>query len=290
MHLSIIGGLFASLYLFLSPPSVADAPVWKISNGSDYFYIGGTIHVLGDDDYPLPSAFSEAYSLTDILILEADLAQVQSPAFQQQLLQQMSYPPGQSLIQFLEPTTLDALSAYCESRQIPLQSLTQFKPGMLTVMMTMAELQRLGLAGTGVDQYFYSLATNDAKTIRYLETAEQQLALLANMGKGVENELIKYTLRDISGIDEVMTDLKNAWRIGDLSELTKLGITPMLELDETIYRQLAVERNNAWMSKLVQLFDNQHKELVLVGALHLAGDDSLLQLLGDQGYQLEQMP
>ena len=57
-----------------------------------------------------------------------------------------------------------------------------------------------------------------------------------------------------------------------------------------IYRQLAVERNDAWMSKLVQLFDNQDKELVLVGALHLAGDDSLLQLLGDQGYQLEQMP
>jgi len=287
---NIISGFFAGLYLLGSSLSVADAPVWKVSNGSDYFYIGGTVHVLAEDDYPLPSAFAKAYSTADILILEADISKTQTPEFQQQLLQKMRYPQGLSLIDFLEPTTFDALTAYCESRHIPLHSLTQFKPGMLTVMMTMAELQRLGLASTGVDQYFYSRAKKDGKTIRYLESVEQQLTLLANMGKGKENELIEYTLRDINRIDEVMGELKDAWRAGDLNQLTKLGITPMQEMDATLYRQLAVDRNNDWMPNLLSLFNNQKKELVLVGALHLAGDDSVLKLLGDSGYRIEQMP
>ena len=290
MRLNIIGSLFAGLYLLVSPLSFADAPVWKISNGNDYFYIGGTIHVLADDDYPLPSAFSKAYSVTDTLVLEADVAEVQTPAFQQQLLKEMSYPSGHSLIELLKPETLQALTAYCKIRHIPLHSLTPFKPGMLTVMMTMAELQTLGLAGTGVDQHFYSLAKHEAKTILFLESAEHQLALLVNMGRGRENELIEYTLRDISNIGEVMGELKNAWRSGDLDQLKELGITPMQEMDETVYRQLAVDRNNAWMPNLLSLFNNQQKELVLVGALHLAGEDSLLKLLSDKGYQIQQMP
>ncbi|MEH6911969.1 MAG: TraB/GumN family protein [Oceanicoccus sp.] len=290
MRLNTIGRFLAGLYLLVSPLSFADAPVWKISNGNDYFYIGGTIHVLADDDYPLPSAFAKAYSITDTLVLEADITEVQTPAFQQQLLKEMSYSSGHSLIEFLKPETLQALTTYCKIRHIPLHSLTQFKPGMLTVMMTMAELQNLGLAGTGVDQHFYSLAKNEAKTILFLESAEQQLALLVNMGKGRENELIEYTLRDISSIGEVMSDLKNAWRSGNLEQLKELGITPMQEMDETVYRQLAVDRNNAWMPSLLSLFNNQQKELVLVGALHLAGDDSLLKLLSDKGYQIQQMP
>ena len=282
--------VLASLILVASPLTLASSPVWKISKGDDHIYLGGTIHVLAEADYPLPPAFANAYASTDTLILEADVTSLQTPEFQQQLFQKMSYPPGQSLIDFLTPDTIDALTAYCESRNIPLQSLSQFKPGMLTVIMTMAELQNLGQAGTGVDHFFYLQAKNSRKAIHYLESAEQQLSMLINMGKGKENELIAYTLKDISHISVMLGELKQAWREGNLVQLTKLGITPMKEMDETLYRQLVAERNKAWIPHLVALFNNQQKELVLVGTLHLAGIDSVLTLLKSEGYQIEQMP
>lgn len=70
------------------------------------------------------------------------------------------------------------------SRQIPMDNLVKFKAGMVSITLTMVELQRLGLAGSGIDQFFNLRALNDQKEIGQLETADEQLAFIAAMGEG----------------------------------------------------------------------------------------------------------
>ena len=43
--------------------AIADTSVWKVSKADNYFYLGGTIHLLSKDDHPLPEEFAEAYKL-----------------------------------------------------------------------------------------------------------------------------------------------------------------------------------------------------------------------------------
>jgi uncharacterized protein YbaP (TraB family) len=48
----------------------AETSVWKISNGDNVLYIGGTVHVLRASDYPLPDAFDTAFEKSDIMVFE----------------------------------------------------------------------------------------------------------------------------------------------------------------------------------------------------------------------------
>ena len=75
----------------------AASSVWQVSKGENSVFIGGTIHVLSDADYPLPAAFEHAYSKSPILVFEADMAKMKTPAFQAAMLRAVSYSDGASL-------------------------------------------------------------------------------------------------------------------------------------------------------------------------------------------------
>ena len=52
---------------------------------------------------------------------------------------------------------------------------------------------------------------------------------------------------------------------------------------------LSIDRmaNNAWMPQIEALFKTKKPTFVLVGILHLVGDDGLLNQLSAKGYQIE---
>ncbi|NQZ93345.1 MAG: TraB/GumN family protein [Moritella sp.] len=267
----------------------ATSSVWKVSNGKSSLYLGGTVHVLMADDYPLPAEFDQAYALADTLVLETDMAKLESPQFQQAMLRQLSYSEGQNLTQHLTPETYELLTAYCESRGIGMQVINNFKPSMISLMLTMIELQRLNFTGMGVDKYYNDKAIADAKPLGKLETVEEQLAFIASMGKGKEDALIRYSLEDIKTLPTFMQEMKVAWRNGDPQALVDLAITPLIKDFPDIYQSLLVQRNNNWLPQIEAMFSNQQTELILVGTLHLVGKDGLLQRLEAAGYKISQL-
>ena len=83
--------------------------------------------------------------------------------------------------------------------------------------------------------------------------------------------------------------MKQAWRRGNLAQLKAVGITPFKNEFPDIYQTLIVDRNNAWLPKIEAMVKSREVEFVLVGALHLAGDDGLLALLVARGYRVRQL-
>lgn len=266
----------------------ADSPVWKIVKGDNQLYIGGTIHVLTPSDYPLPDTFEMAYNEAAILVFETDLQKLKTPEFQQLLMGRVVYSDGRSLKTELSDATYQALEAHCASRGLPLDNLVSFKPGMVAITMTIIELQRLGLIGTGVDEFFNSRAINDHKELGQLETMHEQLEFMATMGEGREDELITRTLRDIRELPTMLQAIKDAWRSGDNRKLKEVALTPFKKDFPNVYNNIIVKRNDAWMEKIEEMLETQDVELVLVGALHLVGDDGLLEKLAARGYKIQQ--
>lgn len=278
-------GLLLSLGLVLS--SHAESPIWQVSKGNDFLYIGGTVHVLSNSDYPLPPAFEEAYNNSKSIILEADLKRMKSPKVQALVASSMKYSDGSTLEQHLKPETYQALAEYLEPLGIPIVTFEDFKPSLVSMMLTMMELKNLGISGAGVDMFYNSKAEQDEKTIGKLETVEQQISFLAKMGEGDPDEFILYTIRDIKKLSETFATLKQAWRKGDTDKLAEIAITPLKEFPD-IYQMLIVERNKAWVPQIEAMLKTKEVEMILVGALHLAGDDSVLKQLESLGYTIEQ--
>jgi uncharacterized protein YbaP (TraB family) len=281
--------LCALLFLLAGPSAYADSPVWKISKENRHLYIGGTVHVLSQADYPLPEAFETAYREASVIVFEADPQALQSPEFQQALLSRTTYPQGRDLTMVLDEQTERDLARHLSSRGIPMDNLLRFKAGMVSITLTVVELQRLGLAGTGVDEFFGRRALQDQKTIAGLETAEEQLDYIATMGDGREDALIDYTLRQIEELSELMQAMKAAWRSGDNDRLEAVAMKPLEEDFPEVHAQFVTERNTAWLPEIEAMLQSEPVEFVLVGALHLVGDDGLLAQLKVRGYTVESL-
>ena len=158
------------------------------------------------------------------------------------------------------------------------------------MMMTIVELQRLGLVGIGVDTYFSERTVNDRKKRAQLETVEEQLEFISNMGTGMEDELLTYNLTEMKSLPSMWQSLKEAWRNGDMSKLEEVALIPLENDFPEIYQSLLIERNEAWMPQIEALLKTKEVEFVLVGALHLVGDHGLLTELAARGYKIKQLP
>ncbi len=267
----------------------AKSPVWRVSSETDVLYVGGTIHVLGQNDYPLPAAFDQAYALASTVVFETDLLKLQDPSFMAEMRPHLLYGDDQRIDQKLDQDTKEQLQHYLHSRGTALTALSQYKPGMLSLTMTMLELQRLGMAGAGVDQHFSALAERDNKRRGQLETAISQFEKIGRMGDLDESTFIQHTLHELEVLPELMQNLKDAWRQGDTDLLNQLALSSLSKDFPAIYESLLVDRNLAWLPHFIDMLANDDVELVLVGAAHLVGDDGLLNQLEALGYTIEQL-
>ena len=289
MRKTLITFYLSVFLLHVSQPVFAGSAVWKIEKGNSKIYIGGTVHVLSKKDYPLPKPYEKAYKDSGVLVFETNLNEMKTPAFQQKMLSHVVYGEGQSLKTTLNPETLALLETHLASRGLPMSQLEKLKPGMLAATLTVMELQRHGLAGTGVDEFFNNKAMNDQKQVLGLETVDQQLKFIASMGLGQENELIRYTLRDLDDLPTVMNALKSVWRSGDMATMNKEYILPFKKDFPKIHHQLISERNHNWIPAIKKMFETKETEFILVGALHLPGSDGILSILESLGYKVERI-
>jgi len=283
MIIRSLSAILCSAALLLAATAQADTTLFDVRKDDQRILLGGTIHLLHPDDFPLPEEFDAAYAAADALYLETDLGVMQDPAFGQKMMQAMMYPPGKTLSSELSPEVWKELQAYSQANQFPVQQFMGFDPAFVSMVMTVMLAQQNGIQ-EGVDAYFYQRAQRDGLPVGELETAEQVLDYMKVMTGHDGDAIIQATLTDLRRFDQLMADMVAAWRTGNLDVLDQEMAKPMREQAPEMYQTLLIERNQDWLPVLESLFEQEGTELVLVGSLHLAGDDGLLRALEQKGY------
>ncbi len=284
-NLVSISVILASL---MSAQVSAESSVWKVTKGNDYIYIGGTVHILPPSEFPLPAEFEQAYKKSDAIVLETKLPDPSDSAFQMKMMQTMAYSNGKTITEFISPKTQQQLTEYVTSLGADFTMLAGFKPGFLVTMLTMLEAQKAQLSGEGVDMFYSNKASQDNKAIEYFETADFQMNMIAEMGMGNEEKFIKSNIEQMQDFKKVFLGLLKAWRAGDTEQLNKLALEPMKEDPETV-KLMLTDRNKNWIKDIDKMFTDNDKEFVLVGVAHLVGDDNVLALLKNKGYQINKI-
>ena len=267
-------------------PASAESSVWQASKGDSTVFLGGTIHLLRPQDYPLPGAFEAAYQSSERLFFEIDQSQLTDMSVQARMMQRLMYQDGRTLQSVLDEEAYTALAGYTEEAGLPMAMIQNFKPGLLLSTLSVIEFQSMGFTPQGVDAYYNARAMDDGKVRGELETIDQQIGLLEAMGEGYESEFVLYSLRDLETAGQAMEEMLAAWRTGDQAQLEAQFINPMREETPQLYDSMLVVRNNNWMPQIEAMFDEPGTEFVLVGAAHLVGEHGLLAMLSERGYEV----
>lgn len=273
----------------LALPAAAQSSVWKIQSGDHVIFLGGTCHLLRPDSFPLPTEFDTAFAAAETMVLETDLARMNSPEAQQLLLARGRYGDNASLKSAVNDEAWIALEQYCQRTGTSLEQLNQFKPWLVALTITVVELQKLGFTQEGVDQYFFKRAQNAGKPLADLEPFEEHIGFITNMGVGHESEMLISTLAELDGIPQMFEGVIGAWKAGDLKSLDALILRDMRTEFPSIYQELIVNRNQAWLPRLERMLQSPPTEFVLVGAGHLAGAQGLIAQLKRRGFAVEQL-
>jgi uncharacterized protein YbaP (TraB family) len=276
------------LNLVLISFTFSQTSIWEVSGKGTTLYLGGSIHILHADDYPLPPEYDNAYNKSEVMVFETDIKKLEDPKFAQSMLFKAMYQDGRTLKSVLSPKVYESLKTACTNANLPIENLAQFKPSMVILLITMEKMKELNITEEGIDKYFDKKAIADKKEILALETVEEQINLLTTMGDGNEDEFVKHSLKDIDEWDTEMAKLTAAWRSGSSKEMNK-QLDEMKKEYPALYTAMLVDRNNKWMPQIDGFLDSKTVEFVIVGTLHLHGTDGLLALLKAKGYTVKQL-
>jgi uncharacterized protein YbaP (TraB family) len=156
------------------------------------------------------------------------------------------------------------------------------------MMALQLEIARRGFdPAHGIEQQVTDRAMADRKPILGLETPADQFAVLAGLSLPEQKRFLLMTLEETEQTDAMLDQLLKAWRTGDTATLAQALSEEFEEFPE-LYRPLTEDRNRAWVEQLAGLLDDRDDYLVVVGALHLVGRNSVVELLRQRGYRVTQ--
>ncbi len=262
--------------------------LWEIKTETNNVYLMGSIHLLTKDTYPLPAELEKAYRNSEIIAFETDIEAVNSPQIQEKILLLGSLPPDSSLKKVVSDRTYELFKERLSLSGVDITVFERFKPWMCALTLSVMELQRLGFYPQyGLDNYFFGKGKKDSKKIISLEPVEYQIDLLAGLNDFEQDSLLNKTLQEIDLTEKLFKEMLLAWKSGNDTKLGAL-IKKSFEGYPDLYKIFITDRNGRWLPRIEELLSKDQNVLIVVGAGHLAGDNSVIDLLRKKGYQVTQ--
>jgi len=264
--------------------------IYKIRSETNTVYLLGSIHVLAEEYYPLTRAFSYAYYNSQKVVFEIDPEILFSPALAKKSEKYHKLPKGQTLKTVLSPHTYNLLKKKLQPLGADMTQIDTLKPWVVNLFMgslfdSSIEFRR----DLGIENYFYRMAKDAGKATSGLETIEDQIAVFDTLPMKIQIAMLKESLAmtDSKKREQDFLHMVKSWHQGSLEGLEKL--VESMKTYPLFYKNLLVQRNHNWVPQIEKFLTEENNVLVIVGAAHLAGEDGLLVLLKDKGYELERV-
>ncbi|MEL7536027.1 MAG: TraB/GumN family protein [Pseudomonadota bacterium] len=274
----------------LATLTAADAaPLWRAERGDESFYLLGSVHVLEAGEVDANATIRAAYANASTLVFELDVGALEPTAVRALISVISRSPDGRQLADLVGPEHWPEIVADAETAGVSLDRLRYSEPWHAAMLVSQQLLRGLGYDGThGVEAVLGQWAARDAKPVIGLETLSQQLRYFDSLSLDAQRELLGKTLREADELDGEMRTLVSAWRNADLAYFEAELYEELQELPE-LHDRLLVERNRDWVDRIEHLAKRGDRLLIVVGALHLVGPDSLLAALEARGYRLQKV-
>lgn len=286
----------AALALQAHAAAIVEAPVatkhflWEVASLTNRIYLYGTIHAGRKDWFPLDAAIEDAFNDSAVLVVEADIT---DEASMQRATPAMLLAPPDTLRNHVDAADYGRLVKLLPRYGLTESQVAPFKPFMAVSLLVFGEWARNGyLPQYGIDAYLLKRARAELKPIVELEGAASQMKLM-QMDEAEAQKLFAGTLTALEDglTGDQINGMVDAWRSGDPAKLLVIArkyndvIPGAREFEE----RLIWSRHEGMLKKIEgYLDDSRDRHFVAVGALHLAGERGIVEMLRKRGYRVTQ--
>lgn len=290
--------------------------LWEAKQGDNTVYMLGSIHMASNDIYPFSNKMLDAFAKSDALAVELNIL---DPNASYVILQYGMYADGTTLKDhvseetYLKTVELAVKIGYTE------EQIAMFKPWCVYSLFTSISGTTSGsydeastAAALGIDLKFTMDAMITGKPILEIEGYVYQAMVLDSFSDELEEYILNDTIDSVnevlagtatSGADSLNTML-DYWKTGDV-EAFKEYIAPSYELPSFVNEEdeKAMEMYAEYEEKLMKQRDIGMAEyidqllkaegsatyFVVVGSAHYISDYSVLDILKEKGYEINQI-
>jgi uncharacterized protein len=261
--------------------------LWRVDGPASHVYLLGSVHVLRAGEHVQSRAIEAAYRASAGLVMELDFDDLDDHALGTMMTSKAT--DGGGLAQNLGDDDYRRALDEAERLGLDLEPLSDTEPWFAGLAITDMALDKLGYdAAHGVEADFTRRARADGKAITGLETPEFQIGLLDALPPEQQRELLFQSLKEAGQLPALLDPLLDAWKRGDEAALKRELETGFAGFPD-LYRTLISERNARWVPQIAALLATPQDHLVIVGALHLVGEHSVISALRRRGYRVRRL-
>ncbi len=264
--------------------------MWEVRTPNSTVFLVGSIHIADSSLYPLDNIYYEKLDSSKIFVTEVNMDDVDPSS----VLKLVQLRNGKTLKDMVPADIYKILSERLEKMGLPEMVYNTFKPGyalmMAQIMGDNEESKDFSSMAEGIDMHLAARASDKSKI--GLEEIGTQMAILEKVIDVDPKKMRQYLNAEQNS--ENMSDLKSlieAWKNADTDKIVKV-IEESAEMDdesEKLMNELLRDRNINMANKINSYLVDGGTFYVVVGAGHLCGDKSIIELLEDMGYTVNQL-
>lgn len=229
--------------------------------------IAGTMHYFPAESPGLPTWLSDAYEWAEELVIESNSIPDELRFSDEPLSKHLSLP------------VWERLSSMWNDAHGPLEYL---KPWAAFLSLPAALLPVVA----GVESNLVRRANQEEKKVFWLESTEELAHLFDEVAAKVYAERIEFMVENPETVRRTLRELHDIWLSRSIPALLAFASALPIWGIPALRSAILLTRNRNWLPRFRDGVDSPRRTLFLVGALHLCGDGSLLDLLKGAGHSV----
>ena len=264
--------------------------LWVVRDADSTLYLYGTIHLRRPGEPWADARVQTALASAQEVWTELEISPETEAAMQPLVMRLSMATPDRPLSSYLTPEQNARLGAALTKLGLPPNGMEPLRPWLAAITVSVLSLVQAGYdPNAGVDRQLAAAAAANGATMRWFETAEEQLNFFATLPEEVQVQFL------VDGVDELdegvalLDRMDASWNTGDMATLEADMIVEMRAQYPELYDVILTQRNARWTETLTQELAGSGVDFVAVGAGHLIGSESVIAMLAARGIVAERV-
>lgn len=271
------------------------ARFWKLEKpGQAPDWLLGTMHLSDPRVTELPEQAKAAFEASSVVVLESDeiLDQQKAAAKMMARPDLMFFSGKESIADYITPDERKLLEDELSKRGMPFAAVSRMKPWLLTSMVALpsCELSRKAKGMAFLDMKLASDGLAAGKEVKGVETLAEQMDVVASLPMSFHVKSLIGTVRYPQYTTDMMETTLQLYLRGQIGLVFPAGayFAPEKNADDfkdmELFEEKLITMRNHTMADRGEPILARGNVFMAVGALHLIGDEGLVELLRKKGY------